>query len=96
MKNATITPDTLKSSITAKKKDIFTDTFKSAAPIHALMLQLFANGIIKFVIAESKMIGTNMLSTKHVTMGLVYGYNSAGLCKPVYEMDDCWRGIRLA
>ena len=96
MKNSSISPDSLKAAITAKKKDIFTDTFKSAGPIHALMLQLFANGVIKFIIAESKLIGTDKLSTKHVSMGLVYGNDSAGLCKPVYEMDECWRGIHIS
>ena len=95
MHNSASTPDSLKAAITKRKKDIFVDNTTSAGPIHALLLQLFANRIIKFNIKDNNVIGTDKLSLKHITIQLVYGKDAEGFCKPVYEIDSAWNGIKI-
>ena len=95
MHNSAATPDSLKAAFTKRKKDIFVNNTTSAGPIHALLLQLFANRIIKFNIKDNNLIGTDKLSLKHITILLVYGKDSDGFCKPAYEMDAAWNGISI-
>ena len=95
MSQSPATAISLKAAITKRKKDIFVKPVKSAGQIHALLLQLYANGIIKFYIKDTNLIGTNKLSSQHILLQLVYGKDNNGICKPAYDMNDCWTGINI-
>ena len=62
-----ISPDDLKKALRRRAgSKIFNRTQKNAGPVHALMLQLVANGIIKLGVSDKNKVGTNKLTTKDV------------------------------
>ena len=61
-----ISPDDLKKALRRAGSKIFNRTPKNAGPVHALMLQLVANDIIKLGVSDKNKVGTNKLTTKDV------------------------------
>ena len=65
-----ISPDNLKKALNRAASNIFNQRPKNMGPVHALMLQLVANGIIRLGVSDSNKVGTNKLTTKDVELKL--------------------------
>jgi hypothetical protein len=80
LQNRNATPDSLKKAITTAKADIFHTAPKSAVPIQALLLQLYASKIICFEIRDNTVIGTDKVKSKHIYVNVAYGFLSTRYC----------------
>ncbi|KAL3793728.1 hypothetical protein ACHAWO_005411 [Cyclotella atomus] len=90
LQNRNATPDSLKKAITQAKADIFHTVPKSAAPIHALLLQLYASKIVCFEIRDNTIVGTDKVQFKGLGCRLFHrkGRQTMGILKETaYERD---------
>ena len=65
-----VSPDEIKKAIRSAQNKIFATRPKTMGPIHALMLQLVANGIVKLGIADSNKVGKDKLTVRDVELKL--------------------------
>eukprot|EP00956_Cyclotella_meneghiniana_P004040 scaffold4901_cov50-Cyclotella_meneghiniana.AAC.1 len=65
-----VTVDELKKAIRDAKSKVFVKPSKSMGQIHAIMLQLVANGIVKMGISDSSKVGKEKLSVRDVELKL--------------------------
>eukprot|EP00804_Cyclotella_cryptica_P004679 CCRYP_018232-RA/>CCRYP_018232-RA protein AED:0.18 eAED:-0.09 QI:0/0/0/1/0/0/2/0/252 len=65
-----VTPGELKKAIKAARSKVFVEPSKQMGPIHAVMLQLLANDIVKLGISDTSKVGKDKLSTKDVALVL--------------------------
>ena len=83
-------------SIKQKKEFIFHENNvpkKSMGPIHALLLQLVAKGIISVSISDVSKIGTDKLISKHVVICLSNTVDADGITMPAHMIDSLWEGL---
>ena len=90
LQNKKATPDSLQNAITKHKSLIFESTISSAGPIHALLLQLYANGIFKLYISDNNVIGTEKIMKQHILADMVYAKDVDNSIKPAYRFDAFW------
>ena len=62
-------------------------------PIHALVLQLIAKGIVALGISDSTKTGTAKLNDNDVMLYLPNEMNDNGTCLPAYTIDSYWEGL---
>ena len=62
--------------------------------IHALALQLLANGIIGLVVEDQTKIGTDKLNQDHTGVTLLNAKNGHVML-PAYFVDSCWKGMNI-
>ncbi len=94
MSRKTPTPAELVKFIKVNKDNIYIDLpNKLMGPIHALCLQLVANGILNLLVAvcHRSLIGKNTLNDKHVVLCL--GVKEGD--EPVLLNDRYWEGMHF-
>ncbi|KAL3785569.1 hypothetical protein ACHAWO_009403 [Cyclotella atomus] len=69
---------------------------KSAAPIHALLLQLYASKIVCFEIRDNTIVGTDKVQVEDIYVDVVYGSDEDGVKKPVYQLDAVWDTLNIS
>ena len=87
---------TIKKAIKDKKNIIFHKKDvpgTKTGPIHALMLQLVARGIIEMAVSDKTKIGTDNISIKHLVLTLPITTNGDGDATLTYTMDEAWEGL---
>ena len=62
--------------------------------IHALALQLLANGIIGLVVEDQTKIGTDKLNQDHTGVTLLNAKNG-DVMLPAYFVGSCWKGMNI-
>ena len=97
MTNSNVTIQILKDAIWDARDRIFIQQsqMKRKSPIHALCLQLFAKGIIKFCVNNTSKIGTESIRDKDVSIYLAIGTDAAGLTMPACIINEYWNGINI-
>ena len=66
---------------------------KKTGPIHALVLQLLAAGIISVGISDVSKIGTDKLNASHVVITLPNAMDEDGIAMPAHMIDELWDGL---
>lgn len=62
-------------------------------PIHALVLQLLAKGILALGVLDMTKIGKKEFSAQHVSFTLPNATDGDGILMPAYMMDERWAGM---
>jgi len=62
-------------------------------PFHALALQLLANGVIGLKVHDITKVGTNKLTTEHVSITLPNGTDDEGFELPAYMIDQSYTNM---
>ena len=90
--NITVTPDELKKALKRSQNKIFNIVPKTMGPIHALMLQLVANGILKLGVADSNKVGKDKLTTKDVVLKLATAIHEE-IPTPAQMVESMWTNM---
>eukprot|EP00956_Cyclotella_meneghiniana_P031331 scaffold81936_cov56-Cyclotella_meneghiniana.AAC.2 len=85
-----VSGEDLKRALRDNKKTIFTVVPKTMGPIHALLLQLIANGILNISVSDVSKIGQPKLTTKDVVLKLATTVED-GIEQPAYMLVSTWR-----
>ena len=64
-------------------------------PLHSLVLQLLAKGILALSISDMTKIGKKDMSAKHVSIALPNAIDDDGILMPAYMMEDLWIGMNF-
>ena len=90
--NLTVSPEDIKKAIQASRRKIFVLPTKTMGPIHALMLQLVANGILKLGISDSNKVGKQNIQTKDVDLKLATTIHD-GITQPAHMVESMWKNM---
>lgn len=90
--NLTVSPEIIKKAIRAARHKIFLIPTKTMGPIHALMLQMVANGILNLGISDSNKVGKQNIHTKDVDLKLATTI-SDGIVKPAHMVESMWKNM---
>ena len=66
---------------------------KQMGPIHALVLQLLAKGIISVGVSDVSKIGSDKLNATHIVITLPNAIDSEGITMPAHMIEDLWDGL---
>ena len=90
--NLTVSPEVLKKALKASRSKIFLLPSKTMGPIHALMLQLVANGILKLGITDSNKVGKQNIHTNDVDLKLSTTVHD-GITQPAHMVECMWKNM---
>ena len=62
-------------------------------PIHVLVLQLLAKGIISVGVSDVSKIGSDKLNATHIVITLPNTADSEGVTMPAHMIDTLWEGL---
>ena len=82
----------MKKAIKKSKNLIFENPPKPMGPIHALMLQLVANGIVKLGVADSSKVGKEKLTVRDVELKLD-AVKYEGILKPAHMVPTMYQNM---
>eukprot|EP00956_Cyclotella_meneghiniana_P040737 scaffold203534_cov92-Cyclotella_meneghiniana.AAC.1 len=94
MGKVSVTPDELKKAVRDARPRIFVTPTKQMGQIHAVMLQLLANDIVKLGVTDTSKVGKDKLSTKDVALVLTTTTVN-GIHKPAQTVVEMYTNMSI-